>query len=849
MNNQEIQYWFVGAKWDGKEKTSDFVKNGVWINGYNNKYTKQVNSIKVGDRIAIKASYTKKNNLPFENPKNNLVSVLKIKAVGLVTNNAKDGQNINVDWDKSFKEKEWYFYTSRNTIWKPNTDNWQGKALIDFTFSGIEQDFDKFRNDPTRIERYGNISPNSEKYIWTSFYQEFADKLLEYKNNRTPLIEEIHNISKNIEAMAPLNDHFKNGITGKLQDICPFTVFALFNRQITINNRIKIAKALANFLQVETEVPTSFDAIPVVNNQSTWFFSYENLRESDDIDILWEMFDQAIQLTNKQIEENEAFIELYDKSNKIRGIKWNLTIGLFWIRPWDYVPLDQNTRDFINKNISNYLKFNEIKKILDGEEYLKLCDELTNYFENNSQSINSYPDLSYIAWEKDPNKKQSIDSDSNINKEVKNKLCPKNIILYGPPGTGKTYNTVNETLNLIYDKEIIFQSRQEKKEIFQELVTKGQVVFTTFHQSLSYEDFIEGIKPEIMDKTVVYKVVDGIFKEIAIQANKNWVKSKGENDCSFEAIWTIFVEQFENNENAPITINSFRSKFKIYDINENTIRFEKSSGTKNHTLCINTLKKFYNNPSLIDNIGGLKTYYKGLVNKLNEIKTEYEPSTSTINEELKQYVLIIDEINRGNVASIFGELITLLEPDKRDGMPEKISTKLPYSKDDFTVPPNLHIIGTMNTADRSIESLDIALRRRFLFKEIMPDTKLFNEKEFQDLNLNYNLSKMLETINNRIIRLKDRDHVIGHSYFFSLLNCEDIEEELINIFKNKIIPLLEEYFFGDWEKIGMILGESFISASPIKISFAKGFEGDDEESDKIYTLKNSKEWDFKAIYE
>ena len=848
MDETQTQYWFVGAAWGNIDKTTEFKENEIWINGYSNRYLDLVNNINVGDKIAIKSSYTKLHDLPFENPKNNKVSVLKIKAIGTVTNNKRDGRNIDVKWDPSFIEKEWYFYTSRSTIWKPEINKEESKELIEFTFNGGKQDYDKFRNSPFRKDRYGDITIGEEKYKWTTFYQELASNLLQYKNNRYPLIEEIHKISKDLGGMIPLNDQYSDGTEGALKDICPFTVFALFNRQIKDDNKIKIAKSLATFLNVKTPVPTSFEAIPLVSNRKTWFFSYERQRNDNDIDILWEMFNQAILWADEDEKASEdKFINFFNKTNNIRGVGWNLTLALYWIRPWNFVSLDSNSREFIQKHLG--IKFSSTKRY-EGKEYLNICEQIDNYLLNNNKNINSFPDLSYTAVKEQNEDKSEIDNNQQFFITNNIQLSPKNILMYGPPGTGKTYNTINETLNIICNDSDIPQNRNEQKALFEKYVNNGQVIFTTFHQSLSYEDFIEGIKPVIKEGKITYDVVDGIFKEFALKAKNNWMKSQGKQDNSFETIWNKFTKPFEDDEkDSEIIINTVRSKFKIYEINENTIRFEKASGTKQHTLCINTVKKFYQDPESLNKSIGLSSYYKAIIEELDKIKNEIKPEINDIKEQLKQYVLIIDEINRGNVASIFGELITLLETDKRDGMPEKISTKLPYSRDNFTVPPNLNIIGTMNTADRSIEALDLALRRRFCFKEIMPNPDLFNQEDFIEANQICNLSKMLETINNRIIMLKDRDHVIGHSYFFSLLDCENINDELINIFQNKIIPLLEEYFYGDWQKIGMILGNSFVSIANNKTTFALGFDYEESETENIYTIKNPSEWNFKSIYE
>ncbi len=491
-----------------------------------------------------------------------------------------------------------------------------------------------------------------------------------------------------------------------------------------------------------------------------------------------------------------------------------------------------------------------------------------------------------------------------IEKSDKPQITSKmlNTILYGPPGTGKTYKTINSAISIIEgksDEELQAVSRTDLKRKFDEyLITdwkdpKGQIGFVTFHQNMSYEDFIEGIKPLVVDnQNVIYNVVHGIFRNMCSLANDNWIDSQ--NDIGlipFDDAFKILYDEWIEDPDLKFPMKTEGKDFTITGFTDASIQFRKASGGTGHTLSKSTLRDYYYN---IRNVGqtGVEIYYPSILEKLKSYVPS--PESKTVKKKEKQFVLIIDEINRGNVSQIFGELITLIEEGKRLGKNEALKITLPYSKDSFGVPPNLHIVGTMNTADRSVEALDTALRRRFAFQELMPkpelltpsavicqlmweyekvgwetnsykdkETNLFSflgvsqelidarkniwdemRKEKQRSNLSYfesykstgfNLSVILQKINNRIEVLLDRDHTIGHSYFLSVRSVNDLKA----VFKNCIIPLLQEYFYGDYEKIGFVLGKGFFE-EPFKNAvnvFAKFYSGNIPEITISYKLK------------
>lgn len=383
------------------------------------------------------------------------------------------------------------------------------------------------------------------------------------------------------------------------------------------------------------------------------------------------------------------------------------------------------------------------------------------------------------------------------------KIQPLNQILYGPPGTGKTYNTINKSLEIL-GVETLGRNRKELTDEFKRYKENGQIEFVTFHQSYGYEEFVEGIKAETKEGEISYDVENGVFKKLSKKAEQNYIKSKVNLPIKkdFE---TIFQERILSKiiDDEKFKIATTKKYFYITEVNERTIFFEKADGQTNHSLSIKSLKEMYETGKNEKIKGGLSVYYQPILNMLleNSLFSENEK------ESLKNHILIIDEINRGNISKIFGELITLIEPSKRIGEEEEILLKLPNSGDNFGVPSNLYIIGTMNTADRSIAQIDTALRRRFLFEEMMPKPALLKSIVIEDTDIN--VSEILTAINERIEYIYDREHTLGHSYLMPLINAPT-KEKLDEIFRVNIIPLLAEYFYGDWEDIIFVLNNDFI---------------------------------------
>jgi len=495
------------------------------------------------------------------------------------------------------------------------------------------------------------------------------------------------------------------------------------------------------------------------------------------------------------------------------------------------------SQDKLNKSreaVTTVLKYEDeeypVKYIVDLAYLIKTNSEnIDNIIHKRYMAINILKNLGFEVI----NKEDGEDNTSDENMNLKNNQHPLNQILYGPPGTGKTYNTINKALEII-DGEVPVK-REDARERFNELREEGQLEFVTFHQSYGYEEFVEGIKADLENDKINYILEDGIFKKLSQKSEKNYLISQNKQKAkkSFEI---VFQEQIIDKVilSGILKVDMLRTYFNITDINERTIYFEKSTGNRGHTLSIRTLKKMYEEGGNKFLVGGLSSYYEPILEIL--LSNSYE---DIIEKKLKSYILIIDEINRGNISKIFGELITLIEPSKRIGAEEELKLTLPNSKDLFGVPSNLYIIGTMNTADRSIAQIDTALRRRFVFEEMMPNPKLIEDVDKNPIVIDgIKIQKVLEAINERIEYIYDREHTIGHSYFLPLIK-KPTKEKLDEIFKVNILPLLAEYFYGDWEDIQIILNDTKKNYFITKKETSTYVIDEKRKNNEVYTINGS----------
>ncbi len=472
---------------------------------------------------------------------------------------------------------------------------------------------------------------------------------------------------------------------------------------------------------------------------------------------------------------------------------------------------------------------------------------------------------------------------------------PLNLILHGPPGTGKTYKTIDHALAIIEHRtleELALEPRADRQQRYQEYVEEGLIYFVTFHQSFTYEDFVEGIKPITEKGQIRYEIQNGIFKHIALEARQELVDDILEaipaphQLVEFKPLYKSFLQYLKTDtfENFPGPGGSKLFLHRIERTGNLKVRKEKFFGIG--SVSRKKLEKIYYEFQALDateltdplavvrssaNVSNAEDYLIVLAS-LREFEQQYVETSGLVDaqkvadilpdismarfseiakQSAERFVLIIDEINRANIASVFGELISLIEPNKREGAPEALHLVLPYSKTMFSIPPNLYLLATMNTADRSIENLDFALRRRFAFEAVLPDPAVISQLNQQPLMDGIHLELLLKAMNERITILLDAAHCIGHAYFLQVNNLADLRK----VFDRSILPLLKEYFFADPGEIGLVLGKAFLEVRKVDGDIFADFQHpyvQDFSDRKRYRIKSADEVDaagFMAIYQ
>lgn len=677
LNNNsapKIRCWFVGAynDSDNTHQDEEFIEQGIWQNGYTDKFLDAVNSVKVGDKIAIKTSYTKKKGLPFDN-KGATISVMRIKIVGTVTANHMDGRTLEVDWDTSFKPKEWYFYTFRNTITLPKEDDWRTKALIDFIFNDRPQNYDLFsvKDQPMKI------------------YEAIAAVL--ESAGRSMNIDEIYDtiVAENLYQFDAKDRERKGKVDTALKRHCLDVDISEKSNNIlfyisSVNNGINYYSLISH-----KNSNSSNDLLPPSNSEFLKYFA----------PLIQAIKDLGGSATRK--EAHEKVIELMDITEEELSVTYEKTGASRVLNQIDFARNDLAHEGFISSGTKGVWALTELG--MNTEMTMELAGLIhMKWVKINTAKRKGEPvpeiDLSKYYKKKIDLKytKKDFLNDVFITESEYDKLRSlilrkKNIILQGAPGVGKTFSA----------KRLAYSIIGEKNE--------SRICMVQFHQNYSYEDFIMGYRP---NDSGGFELQSGVFYNFCIRCQEN-------------------------------------------------------------------------------------------------------PD--------KPYFFIIDEINRGNLSKIFGELLMLIETDKRG---EKHKLNLVYESKPFFIPENLHIIGMMNTADRSLAMIDYALRRRFSFYTMQPAFENADKNGFGDYTgkvdckLYHTVIARIKELNNAIRKdsTLGKGFEIGHSYFAPEETSIIDDEWVRNVVEYEIIPLIEEYWFdndkmlSEWTKtLYQAIGEDYDS--------------------------------------
>ena len=679
-------------------------------------------------------------------------------------------------------------------------------------------------------------------FTWIPYYKEFAQRLTQFQKDRKRLLNLIYD---NRDELLAKYLHDQGGEGDLLEDIDPFTVFGLFNRGIKHENRINSAKLFKNILDIKADIPKDFEGIPVLNNQKSHFFGFRSHRGKNDIQNLWNLFIKVV--------NDENFEEEYNTVIKQFIIKVNITMGLFWIRPEKFLAFDRTNRQYLKEQYGIKLP----NKAPEYSEYMKILDSINKKMASGEIKENTFYELSANANNLgyDNSDYDSYLEWGSFYSELWKKR--KNIILQGAPGTGKTYRIPELVVRLCEPEfDANNATRKELMSVYDRLKEEKRVMFTTFHQSMDYEDWLEGLRPVLENDQVTYKIESGIFKRLCTEAERPLSAKKDVNISDEAIVWKVSLSgtgdnpvrrdcmkngyirigwdgygeniteetdwSIHNGEGKTI-LNAFINTMKVGDVvmscySSRTIdaigivtgEYEWHDNFEHYKRVrrVKWLVKDINED--IVKLNDDKTMTLGTVYRLNAITLDkvkslldkYEASKTLIDNN-KPYVIVIDEFNRGNVSKIFGELITLLEPDKRNGMRNAESVLLPYSKKEFYIPSNVFLVATMNTADRSLDTIDYAIRRRFAFITVKPqeiDDDNFNSELFREVSNLFisNYDEYAESGFDDTIKLlpaetlseeyRPEDVWIGHSYFIM-----DGEYALQDRLLFEIIPLLEEY--------------------------------------------------------
>ena len=635
----------------------------------------------------------------------------------------------------------------------------------------------------------------NQNFSWIPFYMEMADKLLAFKNNRKALVDIMYSLDSQYVSYIHTNDG------GHYPDIDPFTFFGIFNRGNSFEKRKKIAVFFKERLGVKTEVPESFEGIPIVFAVMSCFCWSENI--DTNIQPLWDLFEAVLKKEQEKIEN------LFDIVCKQKGIKWNITMGLFWIRPYEYIALDSCNQSYLQSKGLNVFS----EKNLNAAHYFAFLNEIKQKMRTKELQETTIPAISYHAWQSNKNNNKVVET-QNMNdfsepKEMKTSKYQAyidllkqthNLVFTGAPGTGKTH-----------------MAREIAKEM------GAESMFVQFHPSYDYTDFVEGLRPiDNGEGHIVFERKDGVFKEFCRKAVQNLIdSSKSVEELSDETHWKMLLEEFVNDaiDNATTfkTVNG--SEFVITGMTESYVSILNEQNAKASILnvSIHEILTLLFNEITLEYVRDIRRYFGRMFGTqadsytfviVKKIREKHQrASANKVNQkhssriQERDYVFIIDEINRGEASKIFGELFYAIDPGYRDDEDNPVQTQyqnlIPTSDvfaKGFYVPRNVYILATMNDIDRSVESMDFAMRRRFTWKEIKTEC---TEDMLDDLgqSLADSAKETMHRLNNEIVATDGLGaaYSVGPAYFMKI---KDLKGDFSALWNMNIEPLLREYLRG-----------------------------------------------------
>ena len=711
---------------------------------------------------------------------------------------------------------------------------------------------------------------NTNQFDWVDFYKEFANTLLQYKNNREILIEKVKKIYDLTDIDIPTLERNK-----QLVDIDPFTIFGLFNKSsMTVDNRNKIISTVANLFDIKAPIPTSFDGIPLLNNQNATYYYFIDKRENDDIDTLWELYKSALIYANDSSSKNTSTLSRYfDLAiNKKGNGNSKITMGLYWIAPTHFLNLDQRNTWYIYESgkmptdLVDSLPIVEDK--ISASKYFEIVDKLKAFLDSNQSIFKNFIELSFEAWRysEEVNRLKRAEKKQSKARAKGAALADDDIEtihywIYSPGKGAKIWDECydNNIMAIGWDAIGDLRAYNSKDEIKQVMNKYYDPSRSYIHSACATWEFANEMKPGdivfakngmhlIIGRGVVKSdyIYDSQRKEFRNIRKVEWT-DRGEWECSRQSpmktltditSFTDYVEQlnlfFDSDmlddaktlETSYPTYDKARFLDSVYmdeDSYDTLVSLVKSKkniilqgapgvgktfaakrlaysmmGVKDPNRVM--MVQFHQSYSYEDFIMGFRPSENGFKLKHGVF---YEFCKRAEVDSDNDYFFIIDEINRGNLSKIFGELFMLLESDKRG-----VALQLLYADEKFSIPENLYIIGMMNTADRSLAMLDYALRRRFAFFDLKPAFESDGFKSYQHSLNNDKFNKLIDCIKQLNLAIKSDETLgagfcIGHSYFCDLDKSETYEREdsLDRIVEFELIPLLNEYWFDDVDMV------------------------------------------------